>query len=155
MPTFLILGMCAIAAWAAVTDFREYLPVNQRTDDSVGKWNTILALFSQKAGDTMTGDLNVTGGNILINTAGKGLVIESGTAGAKGNAGQIAYQTGVLTLISNANVTANTRTVVTKADTTAPLLNTFICTNVVGVGVQVISAVTATNTLNYLSWEEQ
>jgi hypothetical protein len=140
-----VFCVMAVTAFGAVSAFKEYLPIDQKTDAIVQKWDALLALFTQKAGDTMTGDLE-----FALN---KGPVIKAGTASAQGRAGTIAFQTGVLEVISNSTVTANTRTFITKASTTAPLANTFIVTNQVGIGVAVIPSTACTNTLNYFMIE--
>lgn len=145
------LGMViAVSAYAAVTTYN-YPPATFDETQKKGM-DAIFNLFVQKTGDTATGDQGITGGNLLINTAGKGIVIKEG---ANGRSGTIAFQTGVLTLISNTTVTATTRCFLQKTTTTAPTLNAMIATNAPGVGIQLIPSIAETNTYSFYMIEGQ
>lgn len=87
--------LLASAIYAEVTDFREYLPTDQKTSVKTDQWNTLLALFVQKDGDA----------NIILGTAGNGLQIKEGTNARMGQATLVSG----IKWVSNTSITSATR----------------------------------------------
>lgn len=137
--TALVLACLYTVAWAA--NLPPSIP---------GDWQAALVdVFTQKAGSETISGAWTHANTITFNTLNKDVVAKAGSVSAQGQAGTIAFQTGVLDTISNSTVTASTLCFIQKADVTAPLANTFICTNQVGIGVKIIPSTACTNTLNF------
>lgn len=107
-----------------------------------------------KVPTSVTGTITSTTGDLNVATAGKGVVIEEGTAGS-GRSGTFVYTTGALTTISNATVTANTRVIFNRVTGTAHSTTSWYSTNQVGVGRKLITNNPETNTFEYFMWEGQ
>lgn len=78
-----------------------------------------VSAYVLKSGDTMTGDLTLTGGNVIAGTAGKGFQVKEGSNAKMGTATLVAGTK----VVSNTSVTANSRvflTVQSLGTVTAP-----------------------------------
>lgn len=143
--TALVLAGLYTVAWAA--NLPPSIP---------GDWQAALVdVFTQKAGtETISGAWTISGAeshsnSVTFVTLNKDVVAKTGSVSAQGLAGTIAFQTGVLDTISNATVTATTLCFIQKADGSAPLANSFSCTNQVGIGIKIIPSTACTNTLAF------
>ncbi len=139
---FLLTLLSCTLVYGVVTDFKEYLPLAEKTEENLSKMNTLLALFAQKIGDTLTG-------NLTFSDVGEGVQMTEGTASAQGLSGTIAFVTGGLDTVSNATVTAKSRIFFTRTGQTAPLLVTMSATNQVGKGFKMIPSVESTNAWSF------
>jgi len=131
----LALAFVAVTAFAtAVTDFKEYLPQGDRTSESVQKWNTLLGLFVQKAGDTLTGKLTVS-------TGGADITGNVKITGVTTNVGNMVVQ-GSLTSTNGVTSSAGGFTAGASAGLTGVLTNSStLSTNIVTYTGGIITAV--------------
>lgn len=135
--------MAIIGVWGLANIYAYNFPPSINGEQQ-GALAAILDLFLPLSGGSMSG-------NVTFTDVGEGTVSKEGSVSAQGRVGTIAFQSGLLDVVSNANASATTHIFFTQKGIILPAtLVQMSATNQNGIGYKMIPSVASTNNYDFV-----